>query len=75
MSALQSLLKSESIVSFAPTIENFELKLYRQNVRANYFVLIISGCADVVVGKENMKLTTHSFSFFGVNAILGSLHF
>lgn len=68
---LQHILKYETIESFTPSKENnYELKLFKTNVKCNYFVLIISGSAEVMIGKENFKYTAHEFSYFGLPAIL-----
>lgn len=68
--ALQNLLRS-NLHSFTPAVDAFELKLYRQNIRANYFIMIISGTGDVNIGKENMKFSAQTFTYFGLQAILG----
>ena len=68
---LQHILKYETIETFSPSKENnYELKLFKSNVKCNYFVLIISGSVEVIVGKENLKYTAHAFSYFGLPAIL-----
>lgn len=49
---MQHILKSNTIESFTPTKENnYELKVYRQNVKSNFFILIISGNGEVIIGR------------------------
>lgn len=70
--ALQHLIKYETIESFTPSRDNnYELKLYKHNFKCNYFILIISGNGEVIVGKENFKYTAHAYSYFGLQAIIG----
>jgi hypothetical protein len=53
---LQHILKSNTIESFTPTKENnYELKVYRQNVKSNFFILIISGNGEVIIGRGKNK--------------------
>jgi hypothetical protein len=72
---LQHILKKcKSIEQFNPNKENnYELKLFKHNLKANHFILIISGNGEVIVGRENFKYTAHAFSYFGVQAIIGKL--
>ncbi len=68
-SSLLTLLRS-NLHSFTPAAESRELELFKQNVRANYFVLILSGTGHIVIGKENLKFLAQTFSYFGEQAIL-----
>jgi hypothetical protein len=71
---LQHILKKfKTIEQFSPNKDNnYELKLFKHNIKANHFILIISGSGgEVIVGKENFKYTAHAFSYFGLQAIIG----
>ena len=71
---LQHLLKSgQTIETFTPSKEEPELNLYKQGHKTNHFTLIISGSGDVVVGRDSLKYNAQTFSYFGVNAIIGKL--
>ena len=69
---LQHLLKHEAIETFTPSKSNQELKLYVRNSKANYFILIVSGSGEVIVGNENLKYIAQTFSYFGNKAILSN---
>lgn len=46
--------------------------VYQQGRAADYFVLILEGRVEVLVGKENLRFESGPFTYFGVQALLPS---
>lgn len=44
--------------------------VYEQGRPADYFVLILEGRVEVLVGKENMRFESGPFTHFGAQALL-----
>jgi hypothetical protein len=44
--------------------------LYQYGVECDYFIVILSGEAELKVGKDGMEINAGLFSFYGVNALL-----
>lgn len=49
---------------------NQELLIYEQNKPADYFVLILEGRVEVIVGQENLMFECGPFTYFGTQALV-----
>ncbi|XP_041370885.1 metal transporter CNNM4-like [Gigantopelta aegis] len=69
-SVLKRLIRQNIVVSLQPTdTPNDKNYIYKDGVEADYFVLILQGSAEVLVGKEKMLFVGGPFSYFGVNVL------
>lgn len=46
------------------------LTLYSSGSPANFFCLVLEGCVEVEIGKDNLKFESRAFSYFGAQALV-----
>lgn len=71
-SVLQRLIKQNVVVQFRMTDPGSkDCYIYERGKKCDYFVLILQGRAEVMVGKEQMIFEAGPFAYFGIQALTG----
>jgi len=70
---LKKLLNLPSVVQILQSKDYVTSKLYTVNIPTKFFCLIVEGCMEVKVGKDNLIFESHSFSHFGSQALMNVL--
>ena len=70
---LKKLLNLPSVVQILQSTDYETTKLYTVNTPVKFFCLIVEGCMEVKVGKDNLVFESHSFSHFGSQTLMNVL--
>ncbi len=72
VTVLQRLIRQDIIRDFHLKDTNEkEAYLYTSGKPVDYFIMILQGNAEVLIGKEQLKFEAGAFMFFGTQALAG----